>query len=139
MSLDFHSRAWNFRGYFWPDLIAHARPRFTLPRLSAPVALKLPGVKITLSHLGHPYEGKCVVLIRKHCNAFAPLSALHYDPLQLCNALMLAQGNGVWHKFLSEATFHLRWGRRAPTASASSRTGLKAQSLRDPMRARAKP
>ena len=72
----------------------------TLPRLIEPVALKYPGVKIILAHLGHPYEGECIVTIRKHPNVFADISALHYRPWQLYNSLMLVQEYGVWHKLL---------------------------------------
>ena len=35
--------------------VAQAPLKFTLPRLIEPVALKHPGVKIILAHLGHPY------------------------------------------------------------------------------------
>jgi len=80
--------------------IAQAPLAFTLPRLIEPVALKHPGVKIILAHLGHPYEGECLVTIRKHENVFADVSALHYRPWQLYNSLMLAQEYGVWHKLL---------------------------------------
>lgn len=72
----------------------------TLPRLVEPVALKYPGVKFILAHLGHPWEGECLVTIRKHPNVFADISALHYRPWQLYNSLMLAQEYGVWHKLL---------------------------------------
>jgi hypothetical protein len=80
--------------------IAQAPLAFTLPRLIEPVALKHPQVKIILAHLGHPYEGECLVTIRKHENVFADVSALHYRPWQLYNSLMLAQQYGVWHKLL---------------------------------------
>ena len=78
---------------------------YTLPRLIEPVALKHPGVKIILAHLGHPYEGECLVTIRKHENVFADVSALHYRPWQLYNSLMLAQEYGVWHKVLFGTDF----------------------------------
>ena len=80
--------------------IAQAPLAFTLPRLIEPVALKFPGVKIILAHLGHPYEAECLVTIRKHDNVFADVSALHYRPWQLYNSLMLAQEYGVWPKLL---------------------------------------
>ena len=85
--------------------IAQAPLAFTLPRLIEPVAVKHPGVKIILAHLGHPYEGECVVTIRKHDNVFADVSALHYRPWQLYNSLMLAQEYGVWHKLLFGTDF----------------------------------
>lgn len=85
--------------------IAQAPLAFTLPRLIEPVALRHPGVKIILAHLGHPYEGECVVTIRKHENVFADVSALHYRPWQLYNSLMLVQEYGVWHKVLFGTDF----------------------------------
>jgi len=85
--------------------IAQAPLAFTLSRLIEPVALKHPGVKIILAHLGHPYEGECLVTIRKHENVFADVSALHYRPWQLYNSLMLAQEYGVWHKLLFGTDF----------------------------------
>ena len=85
--------------------IAQAPLAFTLPRLIEPVALKHPGVKIILAHLGHPYEGECLVTVRKHENVFADVSALHYRPWQLYNSLMLAQEYGVWHKLLFGTDF----------------------------------
>lgn len=85
--------------------IAQAPLAFTLPRLIEPVALKHPGVKIILAHLGHPYEGECLVTIRKHANVYADVSALHYRPWQLYNSLMLAQEYGVWHKLLFGTDF----------------------------------
>ena len=80
--------------------VAQAPLAFTLPRLIEPVAIRHPEVKIVLAHLGHPYEGECIVTIRKHENVFADVSALHYRPWQLYNSLMLAQEYGVWHKLL---------------------------------------
>jgi uncharacterized protein len=85
--------------------IAQAPLKFTQPSLIEPVALRHPGVKIVLAHLGHPYEGDCIVTIRKHENVFADVSALHYRPWQLYNSLMLAQEYGVWHKLLFGTDF----------------------------------
>lgn len=80
--------------------IAQAPLDCTLPRRLDPVATRFPEVKIILAHLGHPYEGECVVVIRKHPNVYADVSALHYRPFQLYHSLMLAQEYGVWHKLL---------------------------------------
>ncbi|MDR3402564.1 MAG: amidohydrolase family protein [Chthoniobacter sp.] len=85
--------------------IAQAPLAFTLPRLIEPVALRHPEVKIILAHLGHPYEGECLVTIRKHENVFADVSALHYRPWQLFHSLMLAQEYGVWPKLLFGTDF----------------------------------
>jgi predicted TIM-barrel fold metal-dependent hydrolase len=72
----------------------------TLPRLIDRVAIRFPDVRIILAHLGHPYEGECVAVIRKHPNVYADLSALHYRPFQLYQSLMLVQEYGVWEKIL---------------------------------------
>lgn len=72
----------------------------TLPRLIDDVAIRFPDVRIIMAHLSHPYEGECVVTIRKHPNVYADCSALHYRPFQLYHSLMLLQEYGVWHKLL---------------------------------------
>jgi predicted TIM-barrel fold metal-dependent hydrolase len=72
----------------------------TLPRLLDEVAIRYPTVKIVMAHLSHPYEGECVVTVRKHRNVYADCSALHYRPFQLYNSLMLVQEYGVWDKVL---------------------------------------
>ena len=85
--------------------MAQAPLAFTLPRLIESVALRHPSVRIVLAHLGHPYEGECIVTIRKHENVYADLSALHYRPWQLYNSLMLVQEYGVWNKILFGTDF----------------------------------
>ena len=80
--------------------MAQAPLECTLPRHLDDVATRFPDVKIILAHLSHPYEGECVVTIRKHPNVYADCSALHYRPFQLYHSLMLVQEYGVWHKVL---------------------------------------
>ncbi|MFA9480033.1 amidohydrolase family protein [Phycisphaerales bacterium AB-hyl4] len=72
----------------------------TLPRHIDAVARRHPDVTIVMAHLGHPYEGECVAVIRKHPNVYADISALHYRLYQLYNSLMLVQEYGVWNKLL---------------------------------------
>jgi predicted TIM-barrel fold metal-dependent hydrolase len=80
--------------------VAQAPIECTLPRHLDPVAIRFPEVKIIMAHLGHPYEGECVAVIRKHPNVYADISALHYRPFQLYHSLMLVQEYGVWNKVL---------------------------------------
>jgi predicted TIM-barrel fold metal-dependent hydrolase len=80
--------------------VSQAPLEFTLPRLLDDVANRFPDLKLILAHLGHPYEGECVVTIRKHPNLYADCSALHYRPFQLYQSLMLIQEYGVWHKVM---------------------------------------
>jgi predicted TIM-barrel fold metal-dependent hydrolase len=80
--------------------VAQAPLECTLPRHLDRVAARFPEVKIIMAHLGHPYEGECVAVIRKQPNVYADVSALHYRPFQLYHSLMLVQEYGVWHKLL---------------------------------------
>jgi predicted TIM-barrel fold metal-dependent hydrolase len=80
--------------------ISQAPLECTLPRHLDRVATRWPEVRIVMAHLGHPYEGECVAVIRKHANVYADISALHYRPFQLYHSLMLVQEYGVWHKLL---------------------------------------
>jgi|SRR5215472_14000965 len=80
--------------------ISKAPLECTMPRLIDDVAMRFPDVKIVMAHLGHPWEGECIVTIRKHENVYADCSALHYRPWQLYNSLMLLQEYGVWRKLL---------------------------------------
>jgi predicted TIM-barrel fold metal-dependent hydrolase len=80
--------------------VSQAPLECTLPRHVDPVATRFPGVRIVLGHLGHPYEAETVVVIRKHPNVYADVSALHYRPFQLYHSLMLVQEYGVWGKLL---------------------------------------
>jgi len=77
----------------------------TLPRHLDAVALKHPDVKMILAHLGHPYEGETVAVIRKHPNLFADVSALFYRPWQLFHSLMLVHEYNVWDKLLFGTDF----------------------------------
>lgn len=80
--------------------VAQAPLEHTLPRRLDRAATRFPDVRMILAHLGHPYEGECVVVIRKHPNVYADISALHYRPFQFYHSLMLVQEYGVWDKVL---------------------------------------
>ena len=80
--------------------VSQAPLECTLPRHLDPVATRFSDVRMILAHLGHPYEGECIAVIRKHPHVYADLSALHYRPFQLYHSLMLVQEYGVWDKVL---------------------------------------
>jgi len=80
--------------------ISQALLEYTLPRHLDPVATRFPEMPIIMAHLGHPYEGECIVTARKHPHVYADISALHYRPWQFYNSLMLAQEYGIWDKIL---------------------------------------
>ncbi len=77
----------------------------TLPRHIDAVARRFPEVRIIMAHLGHPFEGECVAVIRKHPHVYADVSALHYRPWQLFHSLMLVHEYGVWNKVLFGTDF----------------------------------
>lgn len=70
------------------------------PVLLDAVARRHPDLRMILAHLGHPWEGECLAVIRKHPHVYADISALHYRPWQFYNSMMLAQEYGVQHKLL---------------------------------------
>ena len=80
--------------------VSQAPLECTLPRHVDDVAIRFPDLKIVMAHLGHPYEGECIAVFRKHPNVYADISALHYRPFQFYHSLMLVQEYGVWHKVL---------------------------------------
>lgn len=53
------------------------------------VAIEFPELKIVLPHMGHPWEGETIAVIRRNANVFADISALHYRPWQFYNSLRL--------------------------------------------------
>lgn len=77
----------------------------TLPRHLDLVAIRYPECRIIIAHLGHPYEGETVAVIRKHSNVYADVSALCYRPFQLYHSLMLVQEYGVWPKLFFGTDF----------------------------------
>ena len=77
----------------------------TLPRHLDEVAIRYPECRIIIAHLGHPYEGETVAVIRKHRHVYADVSALCYRPFQLYHSLMLVQEYGVWEKLLFGTDF----------------------------------
>jgi len=91
----------------------------TLPRNLDAVARRHPEVKMVLAHLGHPYEGETVAVIRKHSNLYADVSALHYRPWQLFHGLMLVHEYNVWDKLLFGTDYPV-------TTVAESLAGLRA-------------
>lgn len=69
------------------------------------IAIACPDLRIVIAHMGHPWEDECVVLIRKHPNLYANVSALHYRPLRHYQALTTAIEYGVEHKLILGSDF----------------------------------
>ena len=69
------------------------------------VSCDFPNLKIILAHLGHPWIGETLSIIRKQKNVFADLSALYYRPWQFYNAMILAAEYGCGGKILFGSDF----------------------------------
>lgn len=75
--------------------LIHARPI-----LLDEVARTFPRLRLVIAHMGHPWCDEAIVVIRKHPNLYADISALCPRPLQLFSALSSAVEYGVSHKLL---------------------------------------
>lgn len=53
------------------------------------VAVEFPDLRMVLAHLGHPWEGETIAVIRRHPHVYADLSALYYRPWQFYNSMRL--------------------------------------------------
>jgi predicted TIM-barrel fold metal-dependent hydrolase len=78
------------------------------PVLLDPIARAFPGLRIIVAHLGQPNMAETVMLLRKHRNVFADLSARFHRPWQLYNGLVVALEYGVWDKLLFGSDFPVR-------------------------------
>ena len=79
--------------------------KFANPILLEDIAVACPNLRMVIAHMGHPWEDECVVLIRKHPNLYANISALHYRPLRHYQAFMSALEYGVEHKLIFGSDF----------------------------------
>jgi uncharacterized protein len=73
---------------------------YSRPWLFDEVAMRYPGLRMVLAHVGHPFSEECLVVIRKHPHVYADVSALYYRPWQFYNTLIAAQEYRVTHKLL---------------------------------------
>ena len=64
------------------------------------IAIAFPKLKIIMAHMGHPWQIDTIVVIRKHPNVYADISALFYRQWSMYNALRLATEWSVMHKLL---------------------------------------
>jgi uncharacterized protein len=78
---------------------------FAHPRHIDRVAMAFPNLKMILAHMGHPWQIDCIVVIRKHPNVYADISAQFYRPWSYYNAFRLAHEWGVMHKLLFGSDF----------------------------------
>lgn len=70
------------------------------PAALDPIARAFPNLKMIIAHMGHPWVGECIAVVRKNTNMYMDMSALGTRPWQFYNALILAVEYGVAHKIL---------------------------------------
>lgn len=69
------------------------------------VAVDFPELRMVLAHLGHPWEGETIAVIRRHPHVYADLSALYYRPWQFYNSMRLLVEYRTEHKVLFGSDF----------------------------------
>lgn len=69
------------------------------------IAIDYPNLKIVLAHLGHPWNGEAISIIRRQPNVYADISALYYRPWQFYNAMQLLVEYGTWKKVFFGSDF----------------------------------
>ncbi len=74
--------------------------RYAHPLYMDEVAMAFPELRIVMAHMGHPWQADTFVVIRKHPNVYADISANFYRPWSQYNALRLATEWKVLDKLL---------------------------------------
>jgi len=78
------------------------------PILLDKIARQFPKLRMIIAHLGQPWMGETVVLLRKHPQILADLSARFHRKWQLYNGLMLALDYRVTKQILFGSDFPVR-------------------------------
>jgi len=73
-----------------------------------PIAREFPRMRQVICHIGQPHTAETVLLMRKHDQVFADLSARFHRPWQLYNAMMLAMEYKVTDRLLFGSDFPVR-------------------------------
>jgi len=84
---------------------AKAAHEYGNPTLLDKVARAFPKLRMIIAHVGQPWIGELVVLLRKHKQLYSDLSARYYRKWQCYNALMLALDYKVTDKLLFGSDF----------------------------------
>jgi hypothetical protein len=110
--------------------VRRAPMRFGHPEQLDEIALAFPDLRICIAHMGHPWQLETIVLLRKHPNVYADLSALHSHAWELYNTLRMALEYGVMHKLLFGTDFPFHTAEQ--TISGLMRASELAQTARLP-------
>jgi predicted TIM-barrel fold metal-dependent hydrolase len=80
--------------------IRRAPLRYAHPLLMDEIAIAFPDLPVVMAHLGHPWQADTLVVIRKHPNVWADVSAGFYRPWSFWQNLRLAAEWDVMAKLL---------------------------------------
>ena len=80
--------------------VREAPIRYADPLLVDEIAIRYPDLKVIMAHLGHPWQVNTCVVVRKHANVFADLSANFYRPYSFWEQMVKAGEWGVLDKIL---------------------------------------
>ncbi|WP_018897974.1 amidohydrolase family protein [Rhizobium sp. 2MFCol3.1] len=85
-----------------------AKHEYGSPTYLDKIARTFPKMKMIVAHLGQPWMEECVVLMRKHPQIYADLSARFHRKWQLYHGLMVALEYKVTDRLLFGSDFPLR-------------------------------
>ncbi|GIV79686.1 amidohydrolase family protein [Litorilinea aerophila] len=85
--------------------VRNAPIRFAHPLLMDEIAARYPDLKIIMAHMGHPWQVDTCVVIRKHPNVYADISATFYRPFSFWEQLIKATEWNVLDKLLLGSDF----------------------------------
>ena len=71
------------------SFVGGAQLDYSRPAHFDAVAVDFRELRMVLAHLGHPWEGETIAVVRRHPHVFADLSALYYRPWQFYNSMRL--------------------------------------------------
>jgi hypothetical protein len=74
--------------------------RYAHPLVMDEIAIRFPDLKIVMAHLAHPWLEDCLVVVRKHPNVYADVSARYYRPWSFYNGMRYAYEWAVMDKLL---------------------------------------
>jgi predicted TIM-barrel fold metal-dependent hydrolase len=72
--------------------------RYAHPLVMDEIAMRFPEMRIIMAHLAHPWIEDCLVVVRKHPNVYADISARFYRPWSFYNGMRYAYEWAVMDK-----------------------------------------
>jgi predicted TIM-barrel fold metal-dependent hydrolase len=85
--------------------VREAPIRLSYPLVMDEIAIRYPDLKIIMAHVGHPWQVDTCVVIRKHPNVYADVSANFYRPYSLWEQMIKATEWNVLDKLLFGTDF----------------------------------